>query len=60
MNNLEKIAIAKLKEELYSAMDRCHEKNSERMQHERIFILGDVKRAIDIVNALEENSGVNR
>jgi len=40
---------------LYSALDRCHEKNEERMQHERIFIKGDIERAIKVVRALEEN-----
>jgi len=37
MNTLEKIAVEKIKESLYSAQKRCCEENQNRMQHERIF-----------------------
>jgi len=55
MNGLEKLALEKLRCELISANDRCHESNAERFQHERIFVKGDIGRALDIVKALLEN-----
>ena len=56
MNALEKIGIEKLREHLSSALVRCDEKNHDRMQNERIFLEGDLKRAFEVIRALEENS----
>jgi len=55
MNDLEKLGIENLMKHLYSALDRCHEKNENRMQHERIFVKGDIERAIKVAKALQEN-----
>lgn len=55
MNQLEKLGMEKLLEHLYAALERCHEKNEERMRHERIFIKSDIERAIKVAKAIEEN-----
>jgi hypothetical protein len=55
MNKIEKLAVTKLKESLYSAAKRCVEENENRMQHERIFLLRDINEALGIINAIEEN-----
>lgn len=56
MNEIEKIALRKLKEHLYSAEKRCSEENANRMQHERVFLLRDIVDALTVVKAIEENN----
>ena len=56
MNALEKIGIEKLRVYLSSALVRCDVKNQDRMQHERIFLEGDLRGAFEVVKALEDNS----
>ena len=56
MNALEKIGLQKLLEELHSTLERCHEANVNRMEHERVFIKGGIERAIKIAKALDENN----
>ncbi len=56
MNELEKLGLKKAKEHLFSAVSRCDEKNSERMNHERIHLLADIKDALKVIDAIQENN----
>lgn len=56
MNAIELIALKELREHLYKIADRANEKNEGRFQHERVFVLGDVNRALQVVKALEDNT----
>lgn len=56
MTKLEQIALTQLAHKLYSALNRCSVKNADRMNFERIFIEQDIKQALEIVQALDENN----
>ena len=56
MNAIENIAIKELKKHLQSAYERCDEKNEKRMEHERIFILRDLRNSFEIIKAIEDNT----
>lgn len=56
MNKLEAIAMKKLLDELFEALDRTHEKNADRIAHERPFIRGNIERAIAAARAIDEAS----
>lgn len=56
MTQLELIGMQQLRNKLYEIAGRCNEKNQERMQHERIFILSDTKEALSICDAIIENN----
>lgn len=55
MNRLEALAIEKIRDDVFSIIDRCHEKNAGRLEHERMYIIADAKRLLEKVNALIEN-----
>ncbi len=55
MNQLEKIALEKLKNEIQDILDKSHESKAETFQHCRIYLLWHAQRAMQIVKALEEN-----
>lgn len=52
MTELEKIGMEKLESLIIDIMDRSHEKNSERFQHERLFVNSTAKKAFDVCRAL--------
>jgi hypothetical protein len=60
MTKLEQIALGKLRGEIYDILDRCKKDNAERMEHERIFIEGSAKRALELIVAIEENASPNK
>lgn len=60
MNALEGVAIDKVRGIIFSIIDRCHEKNEHRMEHERTFIRSDANDALELINALQENDKTMR
>ena len=56
MNALEKMAIAQLKAELNDLSRRCSNENKDRLATEQIFMQGNLKRAFEIIRAIEDNS----
>jgi hypothetical protein len=60
MNNLELIAVEKLRIKIIEIMGRANEKNQDRFQYERIFVMADAKEALGITDALIENHKTQR
>lgn len=56
MNALEKLGLNELRIHLREAMKRVDNNNDGKMENQRIYIEGDLKRAFEVLKALEENS----
>jgi len=59
MNKLERMAIEDLESHVRSILRRSDKENVGRMEHEQLFIQGDAKRALEVINALKENDNTN-
>jgi len=58
MNKLELMGLIELKAYINSIKIRVSDKNKGRMEHERIYLLEEANHAMNIINALEENSKI--
>ena len=60
MTKLEQLALNKMRVEINNIIDRCKKDNVGRLEHERLFIEGSAKRALELIVAIEENSSPNK